>query len=81
MVKRRRDWGGESSGFHPTSSPLTPHVCSVLSLLFCFIYFFGFINFIGLSLSKYQKVRCKRDLESHAGHLPTKSVKILRNAY
>ena len=30
---------------------------------------------------KDDKVRCKRDLESHASHLPAKSVKILRNAY
>ena len=29
---------------------------------------------------KDQRVMCKRDLEFHAGHIPTKSGKNLRNA-
>ena len=57
------------------------HVICALALVLFYLLFFCFINFIGLSLSKYQKVRYKRYLESHTGHLPTKSVKILRNAY
>ena len=48
------------------------------------IFLVLFFNFIGISLSLIYKkktsdlkVRCKRDLESHARHLPTKSVRIL----
>ena len=63
----------------PHRSPLTCALCS--RSCFVYLFIFCFINFIGLSLSKYQKVRCKRYLESHAGHLQTKSVNILRNAY
>ena len=39
------------------------------------------LTFLKKEKKNDQKVRCTRDLESHARHLPIKSVKIIRNAY